>query len=393
MLSESLIRILVVDDCSEIAMLYNQKFRKEIESGKYQFSFCTDGESAFNIVQKENPPIDIVITDINIPGIPAIELIEKITNFSKITPCIVISAYGNISLIRSAMRAGSHDFLIKPIDFNDLANTLQKASLIVRERKKNEETYHRLSAITDELDVSARLQKSILPGNVLKKDGIEIYAQTDPAAEVGGDFYDFFWIDDHQLGIVMADVSGKNVSAALFMTMSRTLIKSLASFSESPADCFTKVNLELLKENVATMFVTAVYGIVNTKDKTFTYTNAGHLPVALINSKRNVEFLTCDSGMALGIDDSIVFQNNVQTLLPGDTILLYTDGVTEANNLSGEEYDFERLEACLNANRNLAPKPLTEELLKSIRAFTEGAPQSDDITTLCLKYREKVVCI
>jgi sigma-B regulation protein RsbU (phosphoserine phosphatase) len=305
----------------------------------------------------------------------------------------VISAYGNISLIRSAMRAGSHDFLIKPTDFNDLANTLQKASTTVRERKKSEETYRRLSAITDELDVSARLQKSILPGNVLKKDGIEIYAQTDPAAEVGGDFYDFFWINDHQLGIVMADVSGKNVSAALFMTMSRTLIKSLASFSTSPADCFAKVNAELLKENVATMFVTAIYGIVDTKEKTLTYTNAGHLPIALFNAKRPVEFLKCDSGMALGIDDSVVFENNVQVLTPGDVILLYTDGVSEANNLSGDEYDFARLEKCLNENRTLSPKPLTEELLKSIRAFTEGASQSDDITTLCLKYREKVVYV
>lgn len=391
--SESLIRILVVDDDHEITMLYNQKFRKEIESGRYQFIFCADGDTALKTVQTKNPPIDIVITDINIPGIPAIELIEKITTFNKIIPCIVISAYGNISLIRSAMRAGSHDFLIKPTDFNDLANTLQKASMIVIERKKSEETYYRLSAITDELDVSARLQKSILPGNVLKKDGIEIYAQTDPAAEVGGDFYDFFWVNDHQLGIVIADVSGKNVSAALFMTMSRTLIKSLATFSESPADCFTKVNIELLKENVATMFVTAIYGIVDTVEKTFTYTNAGHLPVALINSKRNVEFLKCDSGMALGIDDSIVFQNNVQTLTPGDMILLYTDGVSEANNLSGDEYDFSRLEECLNEYRQLGPKSLTDELLKSIRIFAEGAPQSDDITTLCLKYREKIVYI
>lgn len=383
-------KILVVDDEPDIPLLYNQKFRKEIESGTYRFQFCKDGYSAKRTVD-EYGDIDIVITDIYIPGLSGVELVEHITNNHRIIAPIVISAYGNISLIRSAMRAGAHDFLIKPTDFNDLAETIQKASLIVYERRKNEEMYARLSAITDELDISAKLQKSILPGTTLKGNGIDIYANTHPAAEVGGDFYDFFWLNDHQLGIVLADVSGKNVSAALFMTMSRTLIKSLAAVSPTPADCFASVNRELLKTNVATMFVTAIYGIVDTNEKTFTYTNAGHLPVAILNSKREPEFLECDPGIALGIDDSVVFSNNVRELVIGDSILLYTDGVTEANDIAGNEYDFPRLEAYLRDSQHLPPKLLTDGLIKSIKEFTKDAPQSDDITTLCLKYRAKAV--
>ena len=381
--------ILVVDDEPDTPMLYNQKFKKEIEGGIYNFTFCKDGYSALEIAQEKNN-VHVLVTDINIPGLGGIDLVNRVSTFNTTVPCIVISAYGNISLIRSAMRAGAHDFLIKPTDFNDLAETIQKSSLVAHERRKNEEMYRRLAAITDELDVSARLQKSILPGNVLKKDGVEVYANTHPAAEVGGDFYDFFWLNDHQLGVVMADVSGKNVSAALFMTMSRTLIKSIAPFASSPADCFTRVNDELMKENVTTMFVTAIYGIFDLHTKVFTYTNAGHLPVALMNSKRGVEFLDCDPGIALGIADCIEFSDNSVELVPGDMFLLYTDGVTEANDINGAEYDMPRLEECLQANAHLSPHPLTDELIKSIKGFTKTAPQSDDITTLCLKYRSKV---
>lgn len=383
--------VLVVSDEPETSFLYNQKFRKEIASGMYKFSFYKDGDSALVFATEKSNGVDIMIVDINIPGLSGIDLVARVTKSNKMIPCIVISTYGNIRTIRSAMQAGASDFLIKPTDFNDLADVLKKASNVVFENKQNKAMYDRLSAITDELNVSARLQKSILPGNTLRGNGVEIYAQTTPAAEVGGDFYDFFWINDHMLGIVMADVSGKNVSAALFMTMTRTLIKSFATFAKSPADCFSKVNVELLKENVATMFVTSIYGIFNTKDKTFTYTNAGHLPIAFMSLSNGVRFLECDSGMALGIDDSVIFQDNVLDLQAGDSIMLYTDGVSEAINVSGEEYDFCRLENVLRENRNMTPKSLTDQLLSSIKNFTAGEPQSDDITTLCLKYRDIIV--
>lgn len=386
----SFAKILVVDDDLDTHFLYGQRFRKQISENKYHFLFCADGDSAIEIIEK-NPDIDIVICDINIPPRGGITVVNRIEQINSLIPCILVSTYGNISFIRSAMRAGAHDFLIKPVDYNDLLDTLEKAVNIVKERKKNAETTKRLSAITDELDISAKLQKSILPGNHLKKDGIEIYANTTPAAEVGGDFYDFFWLNDHQLGVVMADVSGKNVSAALFMTMSRTLVKSFAMFSESPADCFKKVNIELMKENSTTMFVTAIYGVLDTLTKTFTYTNAGHLPVVLINPKNGSKFLDCDPGMALGIDDSVEFQNNIINIEPGDSILLYTDGVPEATNSADEEYGYEIFKDLLDKNKSLAPEALTKILMDSIKKFTDGMPQSDDITTLCLKYRLRVV--
>lgn len=386
---DSVAKILVVDDDPDTPFLYSQKFRHQISQNEYSFLFCSDSDSAANTVES-NPDVDVVIADIDIPPAGGVALISDIATTNNLIPCILISTYGNISFIRSAMRAGAHDFLIKPVDFNDLTETLSKAIGVAKEKKRNAETAKRLSAITDELSVSAKLQKSILPGNHLKQNGVEIYANTTPAAEVGGDFYDFFWLDSNRLGVVMADVSGKNVSAALFMTMSRTLVKSFAMFSDSPADCFKKVNIELMKENSTTMFVTAIYGILNIRERTFEYTNAGHLPIALINPKTGNRFLACDPGMALGIDDSVEFQNNVVKFEPGDTILLYTDGVPEATNANEEEYDYERFHKFLAQNRDSSPEKLTKALMDSIRSFTRGVSQSDDITTLCLKYRIKV---
>jgi sigma-B regulation protein RsbU (phosphoserine phosphatase) len=260
----------------------------------------------------------------------------------------------------------------------------------VADVKKAEATTKKLSAISDELDVSAKLQKSILPGNVLKKGNIELFADSIPAAEVGGDFYDFFWLSETKLGLVMADVSGKNVSAAMFATIAKTLIKSFSRIYPSPSECFKNVNITLCQENVTTMFVTAMYGIVDMEKNDITYTNAGHLPIGVVRSGQEPEFLECDPGMALGIFDGTEFQDNVHVFSPGEVILLYTDGVPEAANRSGEEYDYERFTSVLRENTKASPHLLTQELIKSIREFADEAPQSDDITTLCLKYRLRI---
>ena len=235
------------------------------------------------------------------------------------------------------------------------------------------------------------MQKSILPGNSLKSGDIEIWADSLPAAEVGGDFYDFFWLSDTKIGIVMADVSGKNVTAAMFAIVAKTLIKSFSKIYSSPAECFRNVNQTLCGENVTTMFVTAMYGIFDLEKHELTYTNAGHLPIAVVHPKSEPSFLECDSGMALGIMDDMEFCDNKYTLSPGEMIMMYTDGVTEAANPVGEEFDFSRLIEVLKAHPLTTPKLLMHEIFTAIKKFANGAAQSDDITTLCLKYRPRVM--
>lgn len=381
-------KILVFDEEEDTEDLFLQKFRHQIEDGTYEFSFTTSLTQVEKLL--ESSSFDIFVSDINVDGIDGINFISQLKKDYPLMRSVVISAYGDINTLRAVMRGGAHDFVIKPIDFKDLSETLKKTAKVVLSLKQAEATNQKLVAISDELDVSAKLQKSILPGNVLKKGNIELFADSIPAAEVGGDFYDFFWLSDTKLGIVMADVSGKNISAAMFATIAKTLIKSFSRVYSSPAECFKNVNAMLCQENVTTMFVTAMYGIVDIEKNEFTYTNAGHLPIGVVSPGCEPKFLECDPGMALGIFEETEFFDNIHAFSPGEIILLYTDGVTEAANIEGEEYEYERFTNVLRENAKVSPALLTQEIIKSIRQFTKGTPQSDDITTLCLKYRLRI---
>ncbi len=383
------IKILILDDEKDTNDLFQQEFRHQIEKGIYSFSFSMSSDEASSMLKGEN--FDIFITDINIAGFDGINFISRLEDAYPLMKIIVTSAYGDMNTLRAVMRSGAHDFVIKPIDFQDLTFTIENTVNTVLALKRAAVTAKKLSAISDELSLSAQLQKSILPGNSLRQGNVDIWADSIPAAEVGGDFYDFFWLSETKVGIVMADVSGKNVTAAMFAIVAKTLIKSFAKIYHSPAECFRKVNETLCGENVTTMFVTAMYGIFDTETHELTYTNAGHLPIAVVHPSKEPSFLECDSGMALGIMEDMEFKDNKYVLSPGEIIMMYTDGVTEAANTSGEEFDFSRLIGVLKQHPITAPKLLVNELVVAIKRFVNGAPQSDDITTLCLKYKPRIV--
>jgi sigma-B regulation protein RsbU (phosphoserine phosphatase) len=380
--------ILVLDDEEDTEDLFLQAFRHQITDGTYKFSFARHMDEALNFFKSQ--VFDIFVTDISVDGVDSINLISQLRKEYPLMKSIVASAYGDMSTLRAVMRGGAHDFVIKPIDFTDFGDTLRKTVSVVEKLKDVEKANKKLSAISDELDVSAKLQKSILPGNVVKKGSIEIWADSISAAEVGGDFYDFFWLSETKLGIVMADVSGKNVSAAMFALIAKTLIKSFAKIYQSPAECFDNVNRTLCGENSTSMFVTAIYGIVDIEKNHLVYTNAGHPPVVVIRSNQKPEFLECDPGMALGIFEEVEFTDNTHEFAPGEMVLLYTDGVPEATNKDGEEYENDRFSDVLQQNATLSPNSITQTLVNSIKEFTKGAPQSDDITTLCLKYKQRI---
>ncbi|MDR1267831.1 MAG: SpoIIE family protein phosphatase [Holosporales bacterium] len=380
--------ILIVDDEPDTEPLFSQSFSAQVESGQYRLFFAKNGVEALNILQ-ETPEMDIAITETHLPVMDGLTLIGHIVEQYPLMRSIVVSAYSDLSNLRAVMNKGAHDFVLKPVDFEDLGATIDKTAALVASLKKAQKSQQKLNSITDELDVSARLQRSILPGNVMEKGPLKVYADTDPAAEVGGDFYDFFWLNDTLLGVVIADVSGKNISAALFMTMTRTLLKCFARLTQSPADCLTRVNETLVAENPTLMFVTGFYGVIDATTGILTYANAGHLPPLVMGLDKKPTFLEENPSLALGIDETFVFKDYAYRCAPGDTVFLYTDGVTEANNPSGEEYDFTRLLACMQDSERKTPKELTEAVTASVHTFASGAPQSDDITTLCLRYEKE----
>ena len=209
---------------------------------------------------------------------------------------------------------------------------------------------------------------------------------TNPAKEVGGDFYDFFLVDDDHLAVVVADVSGKGIPAALFMVIAKTLIKDHAQRGTSPDVVFTEVNRLLCEANDEGMFVTAWLGVLELSTGHLSYVNAGHNPPLLRRAGGGYDYLRTRSGFVLAGVEETRYRSCSLELAPGDALFLYTDGVTEATDAEKQLYGEERLAAALNSHKDYAPKELLSAVRDDVEAFVGQAPQFDDITVLSLCY-------
>ena len=248
--------------------------------------------------------------------------------------------------------------------------------------------------IATELAVATQIQTSMLPCIFppfpdLKE--FDIYALMQAAKEVGGDFYDFFLIDRTHLCVVIADVSGKGVPAALFMVIAKTLIKNHAQAGMSPKQVFETVNDQLCENNEAGMFVTAFMGVLDVTDGSFTYVNAGHNPPLLSTGGAPYEWLESKRGFVLAGMEHMKYSQQRITLFPGDSLLLYTDGVTETLNTHEELYSEARLKAFVNSGRldGCTLEGQLHLLRQELASFADGAQQADDITMLILRINER----
>ena len=209
------------------------------------------------------------------------------------------------------------------------------------------------------------------------------------AKEVGGDLYDFFLIDKYRLGIIIGDVSGKGIAAALLMAVSKTLLKATA-LKGIPADnVLREVNNILVDDSPSNMFVTLFYGVLDTRNGAFEYCNAGHNTPFLVSSEGEVKALDNVGGLILGAMKDTEYESNVIIVKSGESIFLYTDGVTEAMNKNEEEFEESRLLKCLSGKVNVSSQGLIQNVFDDVQNFANGKEQSDDITCLSLKYIKK----
>lgn len=242
-----------------------------------------------------------------------------------------------------------------------------------------------------ELNVASHIQKNMLPcifPPYPEREEFDIYATMMPAKEVGGDFYDFFLIDPDHLAIVIADVSGKGVPAALFMVIAKTLIKNNTAGMTEPKGIFEKTNDQLCENNEEGMFVTAFMGILEISTGVFSFVNAGHNPPLLKRKGQQFDWLSVKPGFILAGMEGMKYQQESITLSEGDELYLYTDGVTEAMNLEEELFTDQRLKEALNRHRELDLKELLASMKQEIDQFANGAKQADDITMLALRINE-----
>ena len=381
-----MLKILFVDDEPDVEILIRQRFRKKIREKEFGFVFAGNGHEALEQLEA-HPDVELILTDINMPGMDGLTLLSKIKDMERPLKAVVISAYGDIDNIRSAMNKGAFDFLIKPIDLEDLDITIARARDEIANIKTAQETRERLVALDRELSVASQIQQAMLPQTFPPFPGrkeFDIYAKMLPAKAVGGDFYDFFLLEEDLLGLLIGDVSGKGVPAALLMSLTLSLTKAIAKTGLAPGECMAHVNRILSEDNDSMRFVTLFYAILRISTGQVDYCNAGHNPPFVLATGGAVRRVESIGGMVLGVGEDAEYESGAFTLAPGDGLFLYTDGVTEAMNRDLDQYSEDRLGMVLKD----APFPadaLIHAVFEDVESFSVGRDRHDDMTTLALR--------
>ncbi len=374
-------RILVVDDEPDVEPLMLQRMRRHIRSGRYSFVFAQNGIEALDVLNSD-PEIDMVVSDINMPKMDGLTLLSQISELNPDLRAVIVSAYGDMKNIRTAMNRGAFDFVTKPLDFDDLQVTIERTLENMKAWKEALSSRDKLVSLQRELDVASQMQQSILPTQFPRGDDFEVFGSMEPARNVGGDFFDVVLLDDGQIGLAIADVSGKGVPAALFMMSSRTLLKGSAIGLTEPGKVLREVNNLLAEDNESAMFVTVLYAVYNPATGHLSYANGGHNLPVIFHSDGSSTVLPYTEGLALAVLSGVEFVEGELTLAPGDTLVLYTDGVTEAMDAVNEEFGMARLQAVFTGGAPQGAEAANEAVFAAVREFVSGAPQSDDITCL-----------
>jgi sigma-B regulation protein RsbU (phosphoserine phosphatase) len=374
--------VMVVDDTEE-----NIDILVETLGDDYEISVAMDGKSALEDIS-ENPP-DLILLDIMMPGMDGYEVCRRLKADPKTNgiPVIFITAMGELEDEEKGLELGAIDYIRKPI-----------TPTIVKTKVKNQLTAHlaharelregtaTLEKIEKELQVARVLQMDILPRSFPERDDVDLFATLKPARQVGGDFYDFFFLDADRLCFVIGDVSGKGVPAALFMSAAKAWIKSTMQTDHNTDSILDTVNKELAEDNDTCTFVTVFLGILDLRNGNLSFSNAGHNAPLLFQSGGEPEFLEGGKSMMLGIDDEIIYTSKSIQLQPGQCLCLYTDGITEAFNETNDEFSDKRLKDFISRSTERPVKELVELLVQEVESFAGKRPQADDITVLALRY-------
>ena len=368
-------RILIVDDEP-----FNVDYlEQELEDLGCETASAQNGREALEQVAVEAP--DVILLDIMMPEMDGFQVLAhlKANETWRDIPVIVISALDDMSSIVKGIEMGAEDYLPKPFD-----PVLLKARIgasLEKKRLRDREVLH-LQRITEELALAWQIQAGFLPNELPDIPGWQLAATLKPSRETSGDFYDLILLPNGQLGILVADVVDKGMAAALFMVLSRTLIRTYAvQYHTQPSSVLQAANLRILMDISTDQFVTVFYGILDPVTGTLTYCNAGHNPPYLLSAQESAAVQALPrTGMPLGIFEDSNWEQKAVQLSPGDMLVLYTDGLTEASSPQEEFFGEERLLDLAKSNLGHSAQDVQDALMEHVHQFIGDAPQFDDIT-------------
>ncbi len=268
--------------------------------------------------------------------------------------------------------------------FRDLTEKNRQLQTAYDELKAAQAQLIEKERLERELQVAADIQLSILPDVLPDFDEFGFGACILPARQVGGDLYDVFPLKDNRVGVLIGDVADKGVPSALFMARAHALIMAEADIGLTAGEVLRLVNMHITRLQKSTQFVTVLYGILDLKTREFSYARAGHEPPLLLHVDGSVERIPHGTGMALGLWDVVTLDERSITLLPGDTLLLYTDGMTDCRNPKGEPFGLERIKKILSGYANLSAQQVCDNLLEMLKNYQSGSKQDDDVTLVAV---------
>jgi phosphoserine phosphatase RsbU/P len=374
-------RILLVDDTpSNIQMLVG------VLKGKgYQLSIATNGLQALEVLQQIRP--DLILLDVMMPELDGFETCKRIKSSEDLRdiPIIFLTAKTETSEIIKGFEVGAVDYVAKPFNASELlARVNTHLTMDQLRRSLAEKNIELARAHARELEMAHRVQSQLIPLRTPQIPGWEFAASWQPARELSGDYYDFLPIDN-RLGMVIADVSGKGMYAALFMANTRSIVRAKAISSLTPAERLTQANALLCADAARGVYVTLFYTEIDPATRTLTYVNCGHNPTYWYRANDRTILELGSTNSVLGINESMQCNQKQVVMSHGDVMLFYTDGITEAFNENEEQFGEEPLKAMLIEHAQDSPERLLAQIKTSVESFCGSAPQSDDRTIVILK--------
>ena len=386
--------LLVVDDNEDNRYTLTRRLKRE---GYTNIAVAENGRQALEMVKAQ--PFDLMLLDIMMPEVNGYEVLERMKADAQMRhlPVIMISAVDELESVIRCIELGAEDYLPKP--FNPTLLRARVGASLEKKRMRDDIMRH-VRRMERDLETAREIQMSMVPTDfpvAQNSQGLEVYATLQPAYEVGGDFYDFFWLTPERLCVLVADVSDKGASAALHMARAKASIRFLCSSEESgymptAAELVERIDRELSRDNPHAMFITLLLAVVNVHTGELEWCNAGHNPPCLLTAAGAVSVVGGECGIPVGIDPKF-FRNAETGQIPkGGSLFLYTDGVTEAMNLQKEMFGMERLDATLRGcvdqmtQASHAPREVIASVLGAVQTFAGDAQPSDDITMLACRW-------
>ena len=371
-------RILIVDDVKA-----NVDVLVEALRGDYKLSVALDGAAALRSVAKAPP--DLVLLDIMMPGLDGYEVCRQLRSgeATRELPVMFLSALEDVKNKAQGFEVGGNDYLTKPFEVLEVKARVR--SLL----KAKAYTDAVREAMARDLRIAREIQMGILPLNpaaATKGTGLVVHAAIEPATAVGGDLYEVLRLSDDRVVVALGDVSGKGIPAALFMAVTVTVLRTLAKQFAEPDEILRRLNDELAEQNPRGMFVTLQCLVFDLKERRVSCAGAGHHQLVVLSPGRPPRLACPSTGRPAGLMFGNPTERETLQLEPGDTFVLFSDGVSEAMNREEDFYGEERLLATLATVSGAAPADIVTRVLTDVRAFAAGAKQSDDITVLAAQY-------